>query len=60
MVSSQELERYNSKHGSLIRDIVDVDAQASQILTISKDSVLEEMKELYRGKKMNGGYLSSK
>ncbi len=60
MVSSQELERYNTKRGSLIRDIMDVDAQASHILTTSKDSVLEEMKELYRGRKMNEGYLNPK
>jgi len=53
-----ELKKYRQKRESLINIIQEIDKQVTLLITASKEAVLAEMKELYRGRKMNDGYLT--
>ena len=56
--SISELKKYMQKRNSLFHDIQEIDRQVNLLISASKDAVLAEMKELYRGRKMNDGYLT--
>jgi len=53
-----ELNEYKQKRDKLFTDIQEIDKQVNKTIIESRDAVLSEMKELYRGKKMNEGYLN--
>lgn len=53
-----ELTEYKQKRDRLFTDIQEIDKRVNDTITESRDAVLSEMKELYRGKKMNEGYLN--
>lgn len=53
-----ELTEYKQKRDILFADIQEIDKQINKTILESRDAVLSEMKELYRGKKMNEGYLN--
>lgn len=58
IINNSELKEYKQKRESLFHDIQDIDRQVILLVTTSKEAVLAEMKELYRGRKMNDGYLT--
>lgn len=53
-----ELKKYRQKRETFIHNIQEIDRQVNLMITASKEAVLAEMKELYRGRKMNDGYLT--
>jgi len=55
---NNELTEYKQKRDILFADIQEIDKQVNKTILESRDAVLSEMKELYRGKKMNEGYLN--
>lgn len=58
IINNSELKEYKQKRESLFHDIQEIDRQVNLLITASKEAVLTEMKELYRGRKMNDGYLT--
>jgi len=56
--NNSELNNYKQQRESFIQNIQEVDRQVNLLITASKEAVLTEMKELYRGRKMNDGYLT--
>ena len=58
VINNPEIKDYKQKRESLFHDIQEIDRQVNLLITASKEAVLTEMKELYRGRKMNDGYLT--
>lgn len=58
VINNPEIKDYKQKRESLFHDIQEIDRQVNLLITASKETVLSEMKELYRGRKMNDGYLT--
>ena len=58
IINNPEIKDYKQKRESLFHDIQEIDRQVNLLITASKEAVLTEMKELYRGRKMNDGYLT--
>ena len=58
IINNPEIKDYKQKRESLFHDIQEIDRQVNLLITASKETVLSEMKELYRGRKMNDGYLT--
>ena len=55
----KELTDYKLKRDSLFHDIQALDERVNQTIVTSKEAVLTEIRELYRGKKMNARYFNA-
>ena len=58
-LDSNEIALFKEKRDKLFRDIQGIDKQVNQSIIASKEAVLTEMKELYRGKRMNDRYVNA-
>jgi hypothetical protein len=53
-----ELTAYNERRTALLQIIQNVDQHINKTLANSQESVLSEIKALYRGRQMNTGYIN--
>lgn len=57
-ITNSEIDQYKNEREKLFLNIQKIDRQLNGAIVASKEAVLSEMKELYRGRKMNDGYLN--
>ena len=55
-----DIDRYGEKRTALSQIIQNIEQQIITSITESQESVLSEIKALYRGRKMNDGYFNPK
>ncbi len=53
------IEDYGKKRLEIFNKIQSIDSDVDKLIRKLRDEILSEMKELYRGKKMQSGYLNS-